>query len=106
LTIELFEPLTVFAMMIGKDDPLDFGNAHLGEFWQHASIPQIDQQSRISVSQNIDVAGVRPLKKLRERFWIRLSEPLRCGVRNPDRQEEYGKDNRGHRLSSVQGHSR
>jgi hypothetical protein len=47
-------------MMIGKQDPFDAFHSNLTEMSKHAAVAKIDQQRSIAVTQDINVAGVRP----------------------------------------------
>ena len=61
-------------MMIGEQNPLDSLHADLAEMFQNAAITQIDQQRGLAVTENMDVAGVRPDKGVRQRLGVRLGK--------------------------------
>ena len=52
--------LTLLAMMMREQHPLDPSHANLTECVQHRAIAEINQHRRIAVAYNEDIASVRP----------------------------------------------
>ena len=55
----------LFPMMMGQEHPLDPAHPDVGEPVQHAAVAQIDQQRRVTIAEDVDVAGVGPDKQIR-----------------------------------------
>ncbi len=60
--------LALLAMMVREEDPLDAGDADLAEMIEDAAVPKVDQQGRVAVLQDIDIAGVGPEVEVGEQF--------------------------------------
>ena len=67
--------------------------ADLAGMFQHAAVAEIDQQRGIAVTQNMDVAGVRPDKEVRQSFRCRTREGSSGNLHGRDAHER--KDSQG-----------
>ena len=80
-------------MMVGEQNPLDALHADAREMFQHAAVAEIDQQRGSAVTQNMDVAGVRPDKEVGQSFRGRLREGSSGNLHGRDAHER--KDSQG-----------
>ena len=61
-------------MMIGEQNPLDLLHANVREMFQHAAVTEIDQQRGLTITQDMDIAGVCPDEEVRQRLGVRLGK--------------------------------
>ena len=62
-------------MMMSEQHPFDGPNANFTQVVEDRSVPQIDQQCGITVTDNINVAGVGPLENIGQdllKTWHRI----------------------------------
>ena len=90
---ELRRTLSLLAMVVGEQDPLDPFHADVREVFQHAAIAEIDQQRGIAVTQDMDVTSVRPNKEVGQSFRCRLREGSSGNLHGRDAHER--KDSQG-----------
>src|SRR5258706_1387608 len=61
--------------MVGGENPGDLLDAELGQMVEDAGVAQVDQQRRVPVAEDVDVAGVGPDEEVRKMDGTRLAEP-------------------------------
>ncbi len=60
VAFELRIALALLAMVVREEDPLDALDANLREMVQDAAIAEVDQNGRVAIANDVDVAGVGP----------------------------------------------
>ncbi len=75
--LQLGMALALLAMMMRQQDPLQPPHTDFPQVLQDASVAQIDQQRRVTVSQHVDVADVLPKKQLDAGILHERLEPSR-----------------------------
>ena len=66
-----------------KKNPFDAAHADFGEMVQHAAVAEVDQERRIAVAKDIDIAGVSPDEEVGQSLGVDLAEA--CARRVWDR---------------------
>src|ERR1051325_4729071 len=78
--VELRCALALFAVMIGKEHPVNLLNAEVCKMFQDGAVPEINQESGVTRTEHPDIAGVRPFEEIRQGSGVGLVEGRgKCG---------------------------